>query len=114
MPDKYRGKLAALSGAELAEAVKEYEALSDLLGRTGSYAQLHYVGDTADPERGQFYGNVSAKLTEISTLLLFFELELNRIDDAALERAMQVRPSPVTGRGSRTCAWKNPISLMTG
>jgi oligoendopeptidase F len=88
--EKYRGKLAGLGGAELAQSLKDYEAISDLLGRTGSYAQLYYVGDTTDSQRGKFYGDVSAKLTEISTLLLFFELELNRIDDAALETAMQV------------------------
>ncbi len=88
--ETYRGKLAGLDGAGLACALKEYEALSDLLGRTGSYAQLYYVGDTTDSQRGKFYGDVSAKLTDISTLLLFFELELNRIDDAALEKAMQV------------------------
>jgi oligoendopeptidase F len=88
--EKYRGKLASLSGEGLAAALKDYEALSDLLGRTGSYAQLYYVGDTTDSQRGKFYGDVSAKLTEISTLLLFFELELNRIDDAALEAAMKV------------------------
>jgi oligoendopeptidase F len=88
--EKYRGKLATLGGAELAQALRDYEAISDLLGRTGSYAQLYYVGDTTDSKRGKFYGDVSAKLTEISTLLLFFELELNRIEDQALETAMQV------------------------
>ena len=88
--EKYRGRLASLSGEDLAAALKDYEALSDLLGRTGSYAQLYYVGDTTDSQRGKFYGDVSAKLTEISTLLLFFELELNRIDDVALEQAMKV------------------------
>jgi oligoendopeptidase F len=88
--EKYKGKLAQLSGADLAEALKAYEAISDLLGRTGSYAQLYYVGDTTDAARGKFYGDVSSKLTDISTQLLFFELELNRIDDAALEKAMQV------------------------
>jgi len=88
--EKYRGQLASLDGARLAQALKAYEALSDLLGRTGSYAQLYYVGDTTDPARGKFYGDVNAKLTEISTLLLFFELELNRIEDQALETAMQV------------------------
>ncbi len=88
--ETYRGKLAGLSGEGLAQALREYEAISDILGRTGSYAQLYYVGDTTDPKRGQFYGNTSAKLTEISTLLLFFELELNRIEDAALEKAMEV------------------------
>ncbi len=87
---KYKGRLATLSGSELAEALKAYELLSDLLGRTGSYAQLHYVGDTTDAARGKFYGDVSSKLTDISTQLLFFELELNRIDDAALEKSMQV------------------------
>jgi oligoendopeptidase F len=86
----YRGRLASLDGAALAGALKDYEALSDLLGRTGSYAQLYYVGDTTDSLRGKFYGDVSAKLTEISTLLLFFELELNRIDDAALKQKMEV------------------------
>jgi len=88
--EKYRGKLASMPGEGLAAALKDYEALSDLLGRTGSYAQLYYVGDTTDSQRGKFYGDVSARLTEISTLLLFFELELNRIDDKALADAMKV------------------------
>ena len=85
----YRGRLAGLLGDDLAKALKEYEALSDLLGRTGSYAQLYYVGDTTDSGRAKFYGDVNAKLTEISTQLLFFELELNRIDDAALEEKLK-------------------------
>ena len=80
----YKGKLAGLSGDALAEALKTYEGLSDLLGRTGSYAQLHYVGDTTDPKRAKFYGDVSARLTDISTILLFFELELNKIADENL------------------------------
>jgi oligoendopeptidase F len=88
--EEYRGRLAALDGTALAAALKHYESLSDLLGRVGSYAQLYYVGDTTDPKRGQFYGNVSARLTDISTTLLFFELELNRIEDTALEQAMAV------------------------
>ena len=88
--EKYKGKLEALSGEDVAQALRDYEVISDLLGRTGSYAQLYYVGDTTDAKRGQFYGNVSAKLTEVSTLLLFFELELNRIADAALAEKLKV------------------------
>jgi oligoendopeptidase F len=82
--DTYKGKLGSLSGDALAKSIKDYEALSDLIGRVGSYAQLYYVGDTTDAARGKFYGDVNAKLTEISSTLLFFELELNRIDDANL------------------------------
>ena len=101
--EAYRGKLASLSGEALAGALKKYEALSDLLGRTGSYAQLYYVGDTPDSQRGKFYGDVSAKLTDISTLLLFFELELNRIDDKALEQAMKVPALKDLNRALTAC-----------
>ena len=91
---RYKGKLAEIAaaadgGERLAEALKDYEALDELLGRIGSYAQLHYVGDTTDPKRAKFYGDVTQALTDISVLLLFFELELNRIADATMETALK-------------------------
>jgi oligoendopeptidase F len=90
----YKGKLAALAegpaaGAALAEAVKRYEALDDLLGRLTSYAGLLHAGDTVDPTRAKFYADVQERVTAASTHLLFFTLELNRLDDAKLEAAMQ-------------------------
>ena len=86
----YKGKLSSLDGAKLAVAIHRYEGLSDLLGRVGSYAQLYYVGDTTDSARSKFYGDVNTKMTDMSSLLLFFELELNGIDEAAMAQAMQV------------------------
>ncbi len=86
--EDYSGKLATLSGAELAKAIATYEQISDVLGRTGSYAQLYYVGDTTNSDRSKFYGDVNNKITEISTQLLFFELELNQIEEAQLKGLM--------------------------
>jgi oligoendopeptidase F len=86
---KYQGKLASLSGDALAASLKDYEALSDLIGRIGSYAQLYYVGDTTDSARAKFYGDVNSKLTDLSTLLLFYELEFNQLEDKALADAMK-------------------------
>ncbi len=86
----WKGKLASSSGDVLAQSLKDYEALSDLVGKIGSYAQLYYVGNTTDPTRAKFYGDANSQLTELSTYLLFFELELNRIDDATLEQALKV------------------------
>ncbi len=90
---RYEGKLADLageaeSGARLGEAIRNYEALDEILGRLGSYAQLYYVGDTTDPARAKFFGDTSQKLNDIGTGLLFFELELNRVDDAAMSKAL--------------------------
>jgi oligoendopeptidase F len=88
-----KGKLGDLArspeaGAALAEAVHRYEAIDDLMGRLASYAGLIHAGNTVDPARTKFYGDVQERLTAASTHLLFFSLELNRIDDALVEAAM--------------------------
>jgi oligoendopeptidase F len=90
----YKGKIAERLATEgggqwLAEAVTRYEAIDDLAGRLGSYAGLVHAGDSVDPVISKFYGDVSERLTAASIHLLFFPLELNRIDDAAMEKAMQ-------------------------
>src|ERR1700730_8646339 len=90
----YKGRLAEHTAREdggkwLAEAVRRYEAIDDLAGRLGSYAGLVHAGDSVDPAISKFYGDVSERLTNASVHLLFFALELNRIDDAVIERAMQ-------------------------
>ncbi|HEX2840308.1 M3 family oligoendopeptidase [Hyphomicrobium sp.] len=87
--ESYQGKLASLTndGAKLADAIAAYERLSDLMGKLGSYAGLLYAANQADPARAKFYGDLSEKLTKISTDLIFVELELNQIDEAALEKA---------------------------
>src|SRR5229473_1836499 len=90
----YKGKLAEHTGGEgggqwLAEAIRRYEAIEDLAGRLGSYASLIHAGDSVDPAISKFYGDVSERLTSASVHLLFLALELNRVDDATMERAMQ-------------------------
>jgi oligoendopeptidase F len=90
----FKGKLAELAcsaqaGSALADAIKRYEALDDLLGRLISYAGLVHSGNTVDPARAKFYADVQERITAASTHLLFFTLELNRLDDAALETAMR-------------------------
>jgi oligoendopeptidase F len=91
--EEFKGKLAVLAegpdaGKKLAQAVIRYEQLDDLLGRLGSYAGLVHAGDTLDPARAKFFGDVQEQITAASTHLLFFQLELNRLDDATLEAAM--------------------------
>jgi oligoendopeptidase F len=89
----YKGKLAERTAGEgggrwLAGAVKRYEAIDDLAGRLSSYAGLVHAGDSVDAVISKFYGDVSERLTNASVHLLFFALELNRVDDAVIESAM--------------------------
>jgi oligoendopeptidase F len=86
----YKGKLLALAKAgKLSEAVDRSEKLGDVTGRLSSYAYLRYALDTQDPARAKFLGDIGQALTDLSTGLLFWELELNRIDDSVIEEALR-------------------------
>nr|WP_238232589.1 M3 family oligoendopeptidase [Methylobacterium thuringiense] len=93
----YAGRIAALAegpdaSEKLGAVVKAYEAIEDLLGRLMSFAGLVYSGDTTDETRAKFYGDTRERLTTASGDLLFFGLELNRVDDAVMDRAMADGP----------------------
>jgi oligoendopeptidase F len=78
---RFKGKLEG----HVLDAIQAYEALGELTGRIASYAGLAFSADSSSPEIGQFYGDVQAKLSEIGTETLFFELELAQLSDEALE-----------------------------
>ncbi|HEV7255017.1 MAG TPA: M3 family oligoendopeptidase [Mesorhizobium sp.] len=93
---RWKGRLADEAGkggqGRLGQTLEEYEALEELIGRIATYAGLLYAGDTADPARGKLYGDVNEKMTDAGAKLLFFALELNRIDDALIEAALDADP----------------------
>ncbi|GJE80274.1 Oligoendopeptidase F, plasmid [Methylorubrum thiocyanatum] len=95
--ERYAGRIAGIAAAPdastvLGEAVETYERIEDLMGRLMSYAGLVYSGDTTDEIRAKFYGDTRERLTTASGDLLFFGLELNRVEDAVLDAAMADGP----------------------
>ena len=87
--EAYHGKLATLEADALASAIEELERLAELMGRLGSFAGLNYAADQSDQARAKFYGDISEKLTAISTDVIFFDLELNQIDDKRMAEALK-------------------------
>jgi len=88
------GLLAGSGGGEaIAAIVRRYEGLEELVGRLYSYAGLVYAGDNTDPKRAKFYGDVQERLTTASSHLLFLALEINALDEAALDAAMAAVPA---------------------
>ena len=82
---RHKGRLASLDGPVLADAIAAYERIDEVLARVMSYASLLHAGDMTSPEIGRFYQAMQEQVTAISTQLLFFTLEINRIDDAVLD-----------------------------
>ncbi len=86
---RYEGGLGRLSGPGFAEALEGYQGLQETLGRVGSFAQLLHAGDMTDPKIGQFYQTMQERITAISTNILFFTLELNKLEDEALDSILE-------------------------
>ncbi|MFQ5784228.1 MAG: M3 family oligoendopeptidase [Alphaproteobacteria bacterium] len=85
---RYADRLGEIDGSTFGEAIAEYEAIDEILGRIMSYAGLLHAGAMDDPEVGRFYQTMHEQVTDISAQVLFFTLELNRLDDDALAEKM--------------------------
>jgi len=81
----YAGNVGELDADGLRAAMEELAAISELVGRAGSYASLRFAVDTADPEIGALLQHVQECGTAIQTTLLFFELEWAALDDERAE-----------------------------
>ena len=82
----YAGRLAGLDGAALGEAIRRYEAIIERLHRLLSFAQLQFAADMSAADRGRFLQDLQEQANDISTLTLFFTLELNLLDDEVIQR----------------------------
>ncbi|MBO7072734.1 MAG: M3 family oligoendopeptidase, partial [Acetobacter sp.] len=86
----YQGKIVNLTAAELAEALDRFEVIEEIRGRLSSFASLLFAQDSSDAVICRFSQSVNEQLTMISVGLLFFPLELNRLEDDSLQRKLDM------------------------
>ena len=99
----YEGKLAELDAAGFLACILRNEKINGIAGRIMSYAGLRYYQLTIDAGRAKFLSDMQEKITNFTTPLVFFTLELNRLDDGVLdglfaESAELARYKPVFDR----------------
>ncbi len=80
----YEGKLTDLDAAGLLECILRDEKISAIAGRVMSFAGLRYYQLTTDGGRTKFLSDCQEKITNYTTALVFFSLELNRLDEDSL------------------------------
>ena len=81
---RHAGRLASYDAAHLAAAIAQYERIDELLGRASSYAGLLFAGNSSDSAIARFYQSTGERIAAIGSDLVFFTLELNRIEEATL------------------------------
>jgi oligoendopeptidase F len=81
----YEGKLETLDAKGLLDCVLRNEKINQIAGRIMSYAGLRYYQLTTDADRAKFMSDVQEKITNFTTPLVFFTLELNTLEDERLD-----------------------------
>ena len=81
----YEGKLRDLDAAAMRNCILSYEEIDLTADRIMSFAGLRYYQDTTDADRVKFLSDAQDRITAATTSLVFFTLEINRIDDNVLE-----------------------------
>jgi len=81
----YEGKLATLDAKGMLDCVLRNERISSVAGRIMSFAGLRYYQMTIDATRAKFMSDCQEKITNFTTPLVFFTLELNRLEDDHVE-----------------------------
>jgi len=90
---RYEGKLAELDPAGMLACVQAYEAIDITAGRLMSYAGLRYYQMTTDSARAKFMADAQDRVTRATTPLVFFSLEMNRLEDAHLDALLAADPA---------------------
>ncbi|HEX2753642.1 MAG TPA: M3 family oligoendopeptidase [Alphaproteobacteria bacterium] len=81
----YRGQIAKLDGAALGQAVQRFETISENISRIETYTELLRAADAGEDG---FASKTSEKLRAATKDLIFFELEINKLSEAALIEKM--------------------------
>jgi oligoendopeptidase F len=85
----YEGKLGTLDAAGMLDCVLRNEKINQIAGRIMSYAGLRYYQLTTDSGRAKFMSDMQERITNFTTPLVFFTLELNTLEDNHLDTLLE-------------------------
>jgi len=81
----YEGKLAGLTAEEWLDCILRYEKIDMIGGRIMSFIGLRYYQNTTDADRAKAMSDAQDRITTFTTPLVFFSLEVNRIEDGVMD-----------------------------
>ncbi len=86
--EAWRGRVGEAGASDLALAVNDYEAALGAPLRPYAFAHLRFAADSSDPHSVALLQKVKEAASRAQRHTVFFDLELDRIDDAAFARAL--------------------------
>lgn len=88
--ETYRGKIDRedLNPGTLAAGIRELESILNEVDKPSGYASLLFAADVSDPANGAFMQEQMEKGSELRVKIMFFELELQKAPQAAIDRCL--------------------------
>lgn len=82
---KHKNKLNFMTAKDLYDTIIEFENIQEVIAKLAVYANLKYSENLSIDENVKFYQKITEELTSLSSDLVFFILELNKISDSRLK-----------------------------
>ena len=86
---KWKGRIKELNATDFVNCIEKYQAINESIYKIGTHSSLTFATNMEDPEISRYNSSISDQITEILSSLIFFTLELSKIDDKTIESWMK-------------------------
>ena len=85
---KWRGRIKDLNPSDFLSCIETYQKICESLHKIGTHSSLIFATNMEDAEISRYNSSVSDEFTEIFSSLIFFTLELSKVNDVKIQNWM--------------------------
>ena len=108
---KWKGKIKDLNPSDFLSCIETYQEICENIHRIGTHSSLIFATNMEDAEISRYNSSVSDEFTEILSSLIFFTLELSKVDDKTIKNWMNDTNSNKWEPYLRVLRKRNPYLL---
>ena len=108
---KWKGKIKDLNPSDFLSCIETYQEICENIHKIGTHSSLIFATNMEDAEISRYNSSVSDEFTEILSSLIFFTLELSKVDDKIIKDWMSDTNSNKWEPYLRVLRKRNPYLL---
>ena len=85
---KWKGRIKDLNPSDFLSCIETYQKICENLHKIGTHSSLIFATNMEDAEVSRYNSSVSDEFTEIFSSLIFFTLELSKVNDVKIQNWM--------------------------
>ena len=85
---KWKGRIKDLNPSDFLSCIETYQKICEDLHKIGTHSSLIFATNMEDAEISRYHSSISDEFTEIFSSLIFFTLELSKVNDVKIQNWM--------------------------